>query len=275
MTKERTAAAIVDGVAARGECDFVTEVAARLPLAVICDMMGIAPDRYDEVFNHSNVVLSQGDPEYIPVDVNPLEALLGAGAGLAAIMHETAEDRRGGDGQDLTSLLVNAEVDGERLTFDELASFFVLLCVAGNETTRNAISWGLHYLTENPDQRAVWLADIDGVTPTAVEEIVRMASQVTHFRRTVTTDGVRLGDHKFAAGDKVVLWWISADYDDRKFDDPYRFDIGRDPNDHVAFGRNGPHLCLGAWLARMEIRITLQELLKRTTEIEITGITKG
>ena len=246
-------------------------MAARLPLAVICDMMGIAPDRYDEVFNHSNVVLSQGDPEYIPVDVNPLEALLGAGAGLAAIMHETAEDRRGGDGQDLTSLLVNAEVDGERLTFDELASFFVLLCVAGNETTRNAISWGLHYLTENPDQRAVWLADIDGVTPTAVEEIVRMASPVTHFRRTVTTDGVRLGGHEFKVGEKVVLWYNSANRDEAVFDDPDRFDVRRDPNPHVGFGGPGPHFCLGAHLARREVGVMFRHLLTRLPDIRSTA----
>jgi len=268
---ESTAAGIIDRVAARGSCDFVTEVAARLPLAIICDMMGIAPDRYDEVFHHSNVVLSQGDPEYIPPDADPLESLLGAGAGLAAIMHETSESRRGGDGQDLTSLLVNAEVDGERLSADELASFFVLLCVAGNETTRNAISWGLHYLTKNPDQRALWQADIDGVTPTAVEEIVRISSPVIHFRRTVTTDGVRLGDHKFSAGDKVVLWYNSANRDEEVFTDPDRFDVTRDPNPHVGFGGPGPHFCLGAHLARREIGVMFRQLLTRLPDIEATG----
>ncbi|MBI03737.1 MAG: cytochrome P450 [Acidimicrobiaceae bacterium] len=268
---ESTAAGIIDRVAARGSCDFVTEVAARLPLAIICDMMGIAPDRYDEVFHHSNVVLSQGDPEYIPPDADPLESLLGAGAGLAAIMHETSESRRGGDGQDLTSLLVNAEVDGERLSADELASFFVLLCVAGNETTRNAISWGLHYLTKNPDQRALWQADIDGVTPTAVEEIVRISSPVIHFRRTVTTDGVRLGDHKFSAGDKVVLWYNSANRDEEVFTDPDRFDVTRDPNPHVGFGGPGPHFCLGAHLARWEIGVMFRQLLTRLPDIEATG----
>ena len=267
---ELTAAGIIDRVAARGSCDFVTEVAARLPLAIICDMMGIAPDRYDEVFHHSNVVLSQGDPEYIPPDADPLESLLGAGAGLAAIMHETSESRRGGDGQDLTSLLVNAEVDGERLSADELASFFVLLCVAGNETTRNAISWGLHYLTKNPDQRALWQADIDGVTPTAVEEIVRISSPVIHFRRTVTTDGVRLGDHKFSAGDKVVLWYNSANRDEEVFTDPDRFDVTRDPNPHVGFGGPGPHFCLGAHLARREIGAMFRQLLTRLPDIEAT-----
>ena len=268
---ESTAAGIIDRVAARGSCDFVTEVAARLPLAIICDMMGIAPDRYDEVFHHSNVVLSQGDPEYIPPDADPLESLLGAGAGLAAIMHETSESRRGGDGQDLTSLLVNAEVDGERLSADELASFFVLLCVAGNETTRNAISWGLHYLTKNPDQRALWQADIDGVTPTAVEEIVRISSPVIHFRRTVTTDGVRLGDHKFSAGDKVVLWYNSANRDADVFVDPDRFDVTRDPNPHVGFGGPGPHFCLGAHLARRQVGAMFRELLTRFPGVRATA----
>ena len=267
---ELTAAGIIDRVATKGSCDFVTEVAARLPLAIICDMMGIAPDRYDEVFNHSNVVLSQGDPEYIPPGADPLESLLGAGAGLAAIMRETSESRRGGDGQDLTSLLVNAEVDGERLSADELASFFVLLCVAGNETTRNAISWGLHYLTKNPDQRALWQADIDGVTPTAVEEIVRISSPVIHFRRTVTTDGVRLGDHEFSAGDKVVLWYNSANRDEEVFTDPDRFDVTRDPNPHVGFGGPGPHFCLGAHLARREIGAMFRQLLTRLPDIEAT-----
>ena len=267
----RTASDIVDRVGGRGSCDFVTEVASRLPLTVICDLMGIEPDRYDDVFRLSNIVLSQGDPEYVPEDVNPLEAFLSAGAGLAAIMHETAELRRGGDGEDLTSVLVHAEVDGERLTADELASFFVLLCVAGNETTRNSISWGLHLLTANPDQRSRWIADLDGVTPTAVDEIVRLSSPVTHFRRTATADGVRLRDHEFQAGDKLVLWYSSANRDEAVFDDPEQFDVTRDPNPHVGFGGPGPHFCLGAHLARREIGVMFRELLTRLPDIHATS----
>ncbi|MBT6372306.1 MAG: cytochrome P450 [Acidimicrobiaceae bacterium] len=265
-----TASGIVDRVAGLGSCDFVTEVAARLPLVVICDMMGIAADRHDEVFDLSNIVLSQGDPEYIPEGSNPLEAFLAAGAGLSAIMQETAAGRRGGDGEDLTSLLVNAEVDGERLTTEELSAFFVLLCVAGNETTRNAISWGLHYLTANPDQRDRWLADIDGVTSTAVDEIVRMASPVIHFRRTATADGVRLGDQEFKAGEKLVLWYASANRDETVFVDPDRFDVTRDPNPHVGFGGPGPHFCLGAHLARREVGVMFRELLTRLPDIHAT-----
>lgn len=265
-----TASGIVDRVAGLGSCDFVTEVAARLPLVVICDMMGIAADRHDEVFDLSNIVLSQGDPEYIPEGSNPLEAFLAAGAGLSAIMQETAAGRRGGDGEDLTSLLVNAEVDGERLTTEELSAFFVLLCVAGNETTRNAISWGLHYLTTNPDQRDRWLADIDGVMSTAVDEIVRMSSPVIHFRRTATADGVRLGDQEFKAGEKLVLWYASANRDETVFVDPDRFDVTRDPNPHVGFGGPGPHFCLGAHLARREVGVMFRELLTRLPDIHAT-----
>ena len=265
-----TASGIVDRVAGLGSCDFVTEVAARLPLVVICDMMGIAADRHDEVFDLSNIVLSQGDPEYIPEGSNPLEAFLAAGAGLSAIMEETAAGRRGGDGEDLTSLLVNAEVDGERLTTEELSAFFVLLCVAGNETTRNAISWGLHYLTTNPDQRDRWLADIDGVMSTAVDEIVRMSSPVIHFRRTATADGVRLGDQEFKAGEKLVLWYASANRDETVFVDPDRFDVTRDPNPHVGFGGPGPHFCLGAHLARREVGVMFRELLTRLPDIHAT-----
>ncbi len=267
---EETAESIVDSVAGRGECDFVGDIAARLPLVIICEMMGIDPGRYDEVFRLSNVILSQGDPEFFSEGDDPLEAFLAAGASLAAIMNETAESRRGGDGEDLTTILVNAEVEGERLTAAELASFFVLLCVAGNETTRNAITWGLEFLTANPDQMELWLSDIDGITPTAVDEIVRMSSPVIHFRRTVTTDGARLGGREFSAGDKVVLWYNSADRDEAVFDDPDRFDVTRDPNHHVGFGGPGPHFCMGSHLARREVSVLYRHLLRRLPDIHAT-----
>ena len=268
---EETAAAVIDLVADRGVCDFVSDIAARLPLVIICEMMGIDPDCYDEVFRLSNVILSQGDPEYFAEIEDPLGVFLAAGAGLAAIMHETADSRRGGNGEDLTTILVNAEVEGERLTADEMASFFVLLCVAGNETTRNAITWGLEFLTANPDQRELWLSDIDGIMPTAVDEIVRMSSPVIHFRRTVTTDGARLGDREFSAGDKVVLWYNSANRDEAVFDYPDRFDVTRDPNHHVGFGGPGPHFCMGSHLARREISVLYRQLLRRLPDIHATA----
>lgn len=268
---QTAATAVADDIIDKGSCDFVPEVAARLPLKIICDMMAIPESQHDFVFDQTNIILSQGDPEYIPEDANILEAFLTAGANLAMLMNEVADTRRGSTGDDLTTALVNAEIDGDRLTPEEIQSFFVLLCAAGNETTRTAISWGLHYLTENPDQRQRWVDDFDPLAPTAVEEIVRLSSPVVHFRRTVTRDGARLGDHEFSEGDKIVLWYNSANRDELVFDDPDGFDIGRDPNNHVGFGGPGPHFCLGAHLARREITVMFRELLTRLPGIHATA----
>ena len=267
----RVATEIVDDLAAVGECDFVTDVAARLPLQIICEMMGIPPSHYQDVFDHTNILLSAGDPEYVPEGTNALEAFLHAAASLAGIMTELAAFRADEPADDLTSALLHAEIDGERLSHQELASFFVLLCAAGNETTRNAISHGLVALTEHPEQRQVWLTDLEGNTPTAVEEIVRWATPVIHFRRTVTTDGARLGDHEFSKGEKVVLWYNSANRDEAVFEHPERFDLSRHPNDHIGFGGPGPHYCLGAHLARREIGVMYRELLGRFPNIGATA----
>jgi cytochrome P450 len=169
------------------------------------------------------------------------------------------------------SALVVSEVDGEKLTPQELASFFVLLVVAGNETTRNAIAHGLVALTEHPEQKERWLADIDGMAPTAVEEIIRWASPVIHFRRTVTQDGTMLGGHEFSQGDRVVLWYWSGNRDEAVFTDPHVFDIGRTPNEHIGFGGPGPHFCLGAHLARREMTVMFTELLRRLPDIHATA----
>ena len=262
---------IVDDIMAKGSCDFVPEVAARLPLAIICDMMGISEDKYETVFQQSNIILSNGDPEYMPEGANPVEMLLLAGATLAEIMGEISAERKGNPTDDLTSMLLQADVDGEQLTDDELASFFVLLCVAGNETTRNAISHGMKLLTEHPDQMALLLEDIDGHMAGAVEEIVRYASPVMHFRRTVTTDGTMLGGQELNAGDKVVLWYGSGNRDEAVFDNPYDFDITRDNSSQIGFGGPGPHFCLGAHLARREISLMFKELLTRLPDISMVG----
>jgi cytochrome P450 len=267
---------IVDEIAGRGEVDFVTDVAAALPLRIICEMMGIPASQYDEVFRHSNVILGAGDPEYVPMGADGdmtdiLTALLGAGGALAEIMKDLARHRVGNPIEDdLTSILVNAEVDGESLTHDDLASFFVLLVVAGNETTRNAISWGLTYLTENPDQRAVWAADFEAVAPTAVDEIVRVASPVIYMRRTLTQPAV-LGGQELDEGAKVAMFYWSANRDEDVFDEPERFDVLRQPNEHVGFGGPGPHYCLGAHLARREITVMFRELFQRLPDIEAAG----
>jgi len=267
---DRTAAAIVDDLVAAGECDAVETISARLPLTVICEMMGVPESQYRFVYDRTNVILGAADPEYVPDGGNIVEALLGAGADLAELMREMGRARAAEPTDDVTSALVNAEIDGEHLTPDELASFFILLVVAGNETTRNAISWGLQLLTENPDQRAAWLADPDGVTHGAVEEIVRWASPVIYMRRTLSEPAV-LGGTELPANAKVALFYWAANRDPEYFTDPDRFDVHRSPNPHVGFGGPGPHFCLGAHLARREISAVFTELLRRTPEVAVTG----
>jgi cytochrome P450 len=261
---------IVDAVIDKGECDFVTEVAARLPLKIICDMMGVPESDYDFVFTRSNVILGATDPEYVPEGGDIAVALLSAGAELAQMVTELGQQRMKEPTDDLTSALVTANVDGEQLTESELASFFILLVVAGNETTRNAISHGMKLLTDNPDQRKTWLDDFEGVTPTAVEEIVRVASPVIFMRRTATKD-TTLGGQPLEEGDKLILYYWSANRDAAVFDDPFRFDVRRDPNPHVGFGGPGPHFCLGAHLARREITVMFRELFRRIPDIEVSG----
>jgi len=252
-------------------CDFVTACAAWLPVKIICDMMGIPESQHEFVFDMTNIILSQGDPEFVPEDQNPLEAFLGAGAALAGLIDEIAGQADGSDGDTLTHALVNAEIDGDKLTREEIQSFFVLLCAAGNETTRNSISWGLTYLTANPEQKALLQGDLATHMPGAVEEIVRHASPVIHFRRTVTQDGVRLGDTVFDEGDKVVLFYGSGNRDDAVFDNPYGFDITRDNTNHIGFGGPGPHFCLGAHLARRQVNVLYTELLTQLPDIHAVG----
>ena len=261
---------IVDEVCERGECDFVTDVAARLPLRIVCDLMGIPASEHDFVFDQSNVILGAADDEYVPEFGDFVTAILTAGEALANLMDEVAESKIGVDTGDLTSVLVNAEVDGERLTQAEIASFFILLVVAGNETTRNAISWGLVYLTDHPDQRKIWTDDFEGVSHSAVEEIVRMASPVTYMRRTVLSDTVLEGQ-KIDEGDMVVMNYLCANRDESVFDDPHTFDVRRNPNPHIGYGGPGPHFCLGAHLARREIKVMFHELFDRIGDIRATG----
>jgi cytochrome P450 len=257
-------------VSQRGECDFVVDVAAKLPLIIVCDLMGVPRSQIDFVFDQTNIILGASDPEYVPDGIDIVAALLGAGGALAELMTSVADSKRGGDGQDLTSILVNAEIEGERLSDADIASFFVLLVVAGNETTRNAISWGLHYLTKNPEQRQIWQSNVETVTPTAVEEIVRLASPVNLMRRTATRD-TTLGGVDIAEGDKLAMFYGAANRDETMFPDPLSFDVRRDPNRHIGFGGPGPHFCLGAHLARREIGIMFTELFRRLPDIEASG----
>lgn len=269
-TVKSTAAKIVDEIAEKGEIDFVVDVAAALPLRIVCDLMGIPASEYQMVFDRSNVILGAGDSEYVPDGDDIITALLTAGGELAELMQSVAESKKGSDSDDLTSTLVNAELADDELTPADLASFFILLVVAGNETTRNSTSWALKYLTDNPDQREILLNDFDNVAGTAVEEIVRLASPVTYMRRTATEDTV-LGGKSIAAGDKVCMYYLAANRDPDVFDNPLKFDVLRDPNPHVGFGGPGPHFCLGAHLARRQIRVMLHELFTRLPDIHASG----
>jgi cytochrome P450 len=265
-----TATRVVDGIIDKGEIDFVTDVSMPFPLLVILDMMGIPHSEFDLVLQKSNIILSGGDPEFIPEGTDPITAFLGAGAALAALLEEVGAKRRVDPTDDLLSALVNTEVEGEQLTGEELASFFILLAVAGHETTRTALSHGIVHLSRNPDQRRAMTDDLDGAVPTAVEEIVRYASPVVWMRRTLTRDHV-LSGHQFREGEKVILYYGSANRDEAVFDDPDRFDVRRTPNPHVGFGGPGPHFCLGAHLARRELAVMLRELYTRLPDLDLAG----
>jgi cytochrome P450 len=248
-----------------GTGEAVSGLAGPLPLQVICDMMGIPEDDHDRIFHWTNVILGFGDPD-LATDFGEFTTVSTEIGGYAMAL---AEDRRGNPRDDLTTNLVRAEVDGEQLSSAEIASFFILLVVAGNETTRNAISHGLLALTRYPEQREKWWADFDGLTHSAVEEIVRWASPVIYMRRTLTRD-IELAGARLAAGDKATLWYCSANRDETKFADPWLFDVARDPNPHVGFGGGGAHFCLGANLARREIGVLFEELHREIPDIAAT-----
>jgi cytochrome P450 len=260
---------LANGAAKEGEFDFVSELAAPLPLRIICNLMGVPDSETERVFRASNVILGAADPEYVP-EGDLGTALLTAGADLAELVSGLCRLRRESPTNDLVTALAEAEVDGERLTDAEIASFFVLLSVAGNETTRNAISHALVALTANPDQQAAWRDDFDSLAPKAVEEIVRFSSPVIWMRRTVLADA-ELGGQQLVAGDKLLLFYPSGNRDETVFDDPEQFDLRRDPNPHLGFGGAGPHYCLGAHLARREIMVVYRELMQQLPGIVITG----
>ena len=249
------------------ECDFVEQVAAPLPLQIICEMMGIPTEDEAQIFQWTNVILGVGDPEY----VGSYEQLLTTLFAMFAYAQKLGEDRRANPGDDIASVLMHAEVDGERLTPQEFGSFFILLVVAGNETTRNAIAHGMKLLTDHPDQRKLWFDDFAGHTKTAVDEIVRCSTPVIHFRRTAVEDTV-IRNTKIAAGQKIVLWYNSANRDETVFTNPDTFDVTRPLQpQQVGFGAGGPHFCLGANLARREITVIFDEIRKRLPNLEVTS----
>lgn len=266
----RRADEMIDRVIEQGQCDFVASLAAPLPLEIICDLMGIPESATEMVFRNTNRILGLGDPDLMAGDRDLIGAALRAGAELAALMKEMADERRRRPREDLTSTLLDAGLEGGALSSEDLTSFFILLVVAGNETTRNAISHGMKALCDHPEERRRWASDFEGLAASAVEEIVRWASPVIFMRRNLTRD-VDLFGPAMKAGDKVILWYASANRDETVFADPYRFDVGRTPNPHVGFGGPGPHYCLGANLARREIRVVFERLFARMPDLEITG----
>ena len=259
---------VIDDFCEKGEVDLVEVMSSPFPLLVICDMMGIPRSEFKTVLDATNVILGGGDPEFVGEDI--MGALFGAGITLTGLLNEVAEDRRKNPKDDLTTALITADVDEETMTPEELGAFFILLAVAGNDTTRTAISYGMQFLTENPEQRSIWQDDLEGVTATAVEEIVRYASPVVFMRRTATED-VTLAGRDFSAGERFVMFYGAANRDPDHFEDPEVFDVRRDPNPHVGFGGPGPHFCLGAHLARRELAVAWRQLLTRLPDLEAAG----
>jgi len=255
---------ILDQIAARGSCDFVREIAAELPLIVIAELIGIPIEDRAKIFEWSNRLIGYDDPEFQTTEEDGKMAAME----IWLYANQLAEIRTKDPKDDLVSLLMTSEVDGEKLTEMEFDSFFLLLAVAGNETTRNLISGGMLALIEHPEQRQKLLAD-PSLLNSAVEEMLRWVSPVSQFRRTATRD-TEIRGQKIKENDKVVVYYQSANRDEDVFVDPYKFDVARSPNNHIAFGI-GEHFCLGANLARLEIRIMFEEILRRLPDIELAG----
>ncbi|MEI7593741.1 MAG: cytochrome P450 [Actinomycetes bacterium] len=259
---------ILDKVVQRGECDFVIDIAAELPLQAIAEMMGVPSEDRHKLFDWTNRMIGIDDPEF----EGDRESAGVAATELYMYANALATEKRKQLSDDILSKLLGAELDGDELTETEFDMFFMLLSVAGNETTRNATSHGMRALLDNPDQFAKLQANRE-LLPGAIEEILRWATPVLHFRRTAMAD-FDLAGTAIRKGDKVVMWHISANRDETVFDDPFRFDIERTPNDHIAFGGGGAHFCLGANLARMELDLIFTEILNRLPELESNGETE-
>jgi cholest-4-en-3-one 26-monooxygenase len=256
---------IVDNVALKGECDLVTEVSAELPLQVIAELLGVPHEERHKVFTWSNTMIGLEDPEY----GTSLEGAREAALEMYAYAGRLAAERKASKRDDLVSILAHAEVDGETMTEMELAVFFLLLAVAGNETTRNLISGGMLALFEHPEERERLQADAS-LFDSAVNEMLRWVTPVMHFRRTATCDAEIAGE-KIKERDKVLLWYIAANRDGDVFENPHSFKIDRTPNEHLAFGGGGPHFCLGFSLAQLEIKCMFEEILNRLPDMELAG----
>ena len=256
---------LLDRAAERGRFDLVHDVAVELPLQVIAELVGVPAEERHQVFSWTERMMSNDDDDQEAAQADAHAAV----SEMFAYADSLVATRVDSSGDDLLSVLLRADVDGEELTPFEVDVFFMLLMNAGSETTRNLITGGTLALFEHPDQRARLVAD-PALLPAAIEEMLRWVTPVVHFRRTATAD-CEIAGQRIAAGDKVVMWYSSANRDEAQFPDADRFDVGRTPNDHVAFGAGGPHFCLGASLARLEARILFEELLTRLPTLTQAG----
>jgi cytochrome P450 len=255
---------IVDDVIERGECDLVADVAGRLPSGLIAELMGIPRADGERLYELTEIMHTTDDA------VHSRDERMMAVVEMLTYAAGVVDAKRRNPGDDIASTLVQAEIDGDRLTDGELQFFFLLLVNAGGDTTRNLVAAGMQQLFDHPAERARLAADLDGLLPTAVEEMLRYTSPVANFQRTVMAD-TELGGQQLRAGDRVVMFYGSANRDEDVFADADRFDVGRSPNPHVAFGAGGPHLCLGMHVARIEIAAMFRELLARLPDLEPAG----
>ena len=254
---------IVDSVAARGECDLVEDMAGLMPSYVIAEMLGIPHE--DGVALYKLTEAIHAAPESQP-----------PGAGMTAVINMfnyargVFDEKKANPGDDLSSRLINGEIDGQPMDEVDFNLFFLLLIDAGGDTTRNLVAGGMQALFEHPDQRERLEGDLDALLPSAIEEMLRWVSPVIYMRRLVMAD-TELGGREIKEGDKVVMYYGAANRDPDAFDDPHRFDVGRHPNDHVAFGGGGPHFCLGAHIGRLEIQAMFREILTRLPDMQPTS----
>jgi cytochrome P450 len=266
---------VLDRVLPMGGFDFVTEIARELPIRMLCRLLGIPEEDAGQMVAWGDQMISNADPEYTPVIIDKVDTeeyrLLPFRSPAALEVFRYAEDialkRREDPRDDIITALLTIEPDGEPLTDLEFKNFFTLLMVAGNETTRHTISHGLICLVDNPEQLETWRSDLRGMSADATEEILRASGVTMHFRRTVVED-TEIGGVPVHAGDRVVIWYTSANYDGEVFEDPYTFDVTRKPNPHVSFG-TGRHKCLGASLAQLEVRVFFEEFLDRVDRFEV------
>jgi cytochrome P450 len=248
----------------KGSCDFVSEIAGRLPSGLIAELMGMPREDGERLYNLTEIMHTNDDA------IAPPEVKMAAIGEMLLYGQSVADKKRKAPGDDLATILVNAEVDGDRLTDEEFQWFFLLLVNAGGDTTRNLLAAGLQLLFDHPDQRAKLMSNVDGHLATAIEEMLRFSSPVSHFKRTVMEDTTIRGQH-IKAGERVVMFYGSANRDEDVFANPNTFDITRDPNPHVAFGAGGPHLCLGMHVARVELAVMFKELLSRMPLVQPDG----